>query len=288
MDRTEKIGLGAALGGHALLLALLVFGALRAVQPPLGSDGGGSGDGVAVEIVSESAASEPAAVTEAASVEEVEPVVEETEITPEVAVEPTPVPVPTPKAVPKPAQKTIAKPVAKPTPKPATKAASKPAQKTLQRPATKTGTGRDTGSSDFERNMERTLGGLGSGTGNKPKAGPGEGTGKGASLKTAGQIRNEVNAILGPKILRYIRQCAPSGLDVNKIVTTVTLNLTQSGGIASLSGVSQRGVTENNKPQAAPMERCVTGAIRKAAPFTELNPKDYDGWKTHRMSFQPN
>jgi hypothetical protein len=181
-----------------------------------------------------------------------------------------PVPKPTPKSVPKPVQKMVPKPAAKVPPK----------------TATKTGTGR--GSSDFEKQMERTLGGLGGGTGNKPKTGPGEGTGKGASLKTAGQIRSEVNAILGPKILRYVRQCAPSGVDVNKIVTTVTLNLAANGSVSSLSGISQRGITESNKPQAAPMERCVTSAIRKAAPFSELNPKDYDGWKSHRMSFQPN
>jgi periplasmic protein TonB len=270
MDRTEKIGLGAAIGGHALLLVLLVFGLFQAARPPAGSDGGGSGDGIAVEIVSESASSAPAPVAAPAPVDAVEQVMEQTEVLPEAVVDPLPVPTPTPKSVPKPVQKMV----------------PKPAPRVQPKPATKTGTGR--GSSDFERNMERTLGGLGGGTGTKPKAGPGEGTGKGASLKTAGQIRSEVNAILGPKILRYIRQCAPSGVDVNKIVTTVTLNLSQNGGVSSLSGISQRGVTENNKPQAKPMESCVTNAIRKAAPFSELNPKDYDGWKTHRMSFQPN
>jgi periplasmic protein TonB len=262
MDRSEKIGLGAAVGGHALLLALLVFGLFQAARPS-GSDGGGSGDGIAVEIVSESASSgAPSPVP----VDEVEQVVEQPEILPETTVDPSPIP----KTVPKPVQKMVPKPAPRVPPK----------------PATKTGTGR--GSPDFERQMEQTLGGLGGGTGNKPKTGPGEGTGKGASLKTAGQIRSEVNAILGPKILRYIRQCAPSGVDVNKIVTTVTLNLAANGSVSSLSGISQRGITENNKPQAAPMERCVTSAIRKAAPFTELNPKDYDGWKMHRMSFQPN
>jgi periplasmic protein TonB len=202
-------------------------------------------------------------------VEAVEEAVEQPEILPEATVEPIPIPTPQPKTVAKPAPRTIPKPV--PTPQ------------------TKSGTGRGGGSSDFDRRMQDALGKAGGGgSGATPKKGPGEGAGQGASTKTAGQISREVNAILGPKILRYIRQCAPSGVDVNKIVTTVTLNLSASGGVASLSGVSQRGITENNKPQAQPMERCVTGAIRKAAPFTELNPKDYEGWKTHRMSFQPN
>ena len=265
MDQAEKVGLGAAVGGHALLLALLVFGLFQAAKPPLGSDGGGSGDGIAVSIVSDGAAGAPAPQpTEATEVP-----VEQPEPLPEATVDPLPVPVPAPlpKAVAKPLPKSIAKPL--PTPQP------------------RGGTGRG-GNPDFDRKIKDALGGAGGGTGSTKTKGPGEGSGQGASTKTAGQISREVNAILGPKILRYIRQCAPSGVDVNKIVTTVTLNLSASGSVTSLSGVSQRGITENNRPQAEPMQRCVTGAIRKAAPFTELNPDDYEGWKTHRMSFQPN
>lgn len=259
MDRAEKIGLGTAVGGHALLLALLVFGLFTAARTPSGSDGGGSGDGIAVSIVNEGAAAPAPTPSEA-----VEEVVEQQEILPETLVDPTPLPTPV--------QKTVSKPA--------------PAQKAPVRPVSKPGSSR--GSSDWEREMERKLGALGGGSGSAPKKGAGEGSGQGPSTKTAGQIRSEVNAILGPKILRYIRQCAPSGVDVNRIVTTVTLNLSSTGAVTSLTGVSQRGITDNNRPQAAPLERCVTGAIRKAAPFTELNPKDYEGWKTHRMSFQPN
>ena len=271
MDQSEKVGLGAALGGHALLLALLVFGLVRAAVPT-GSDGGGSGDGIAVEIVSEGAA--------AAAPEPAPSVVEEVEETPapvdETVVDPEPILNPVQKVQPKPVQPV--KPKARSQPQPT------PVQKTV-----KTTTGRGSGKSDFEKEMDKKMGGLGGGgTGNATQKGKGEGSGKGESIKTAGQITKEVNAVLGPKILRFIRQCAPSGVDVNRIITTVTINLSPNGGIASLTGVSQRGITDNNRPQTQPMERCVTGAIRKAAPFTELNAKDYDGWKTHRMSFQPN
>jgi periplasmic protein TonB len=263
MDQAEKVGLGAAVGGHAFLLALLVFGLFQAAKVPMGSDGGGSGDGIAVSIVSEGAASAPAP----APAEIAEEVIEQPEILPEATVAPTPIPTPQPKAVTKPTPRTIPKP--SPTPQP------------------RSGTGRG-GASDFDKRMKDALGGAGGGAGPAKTKGPGEGAGTGASTKTAGQISREVNAILGPKILRYIRQCAPSGVDVNRIITSVTLNLSASGGVASLTGISQRGLTDNNRPQAQPMERCVTSAIRKAAPFTELNPKDYEGWKTHRMSFQPN
>ena len=262
MDQSEKVGLGAALGGHVFLLALLVFGLFRAAVPT-GSDGGGSGDGIAVEIVSEGAAAAPDPAPSV--VEEIEEI-----------------PVPIDEAVVDP--EPILKPVQKLQPKPKIKSPLIPVQKTV-----KNGTGSGRSKSDFEQQMEKKLGGIGgSGTGDAIKKGKGEGAGQGESIKTAGQISKEVNAILGPKILRYIRQCAPSGVDVNRIITTVTINLSTSGGVASLTGVSQRGITDNNRPQALPMERCVTGAIRKAAPFTELNPKDYDGWKVHRMSFQPN
>lgn len=269
MDKADKVGLGAAVGGHVFLLALLLAGLFQASRQ-LGSDGGGSGDGIAVELVSEgSAAPEPApAVIE----EAVEPA-PEPEVLTETVVDPLPSPKPQPKAAPKP------EPVKKTIPK------QQPKQIVKQ---TKTGTGRG-GNSDFMRDMEKKLGNVGGGgSGTQTKKGQGEGAGKGASLKTEGQITREVNAVLGPKILRFIRQCAPSGVDVSRIVTSVTLNLAPNGSITSLTGVSQRGINDNNRPQAQPMERCVTGAIRKAAPFTELDPKDYDGWKVHRMSFQPN
>lgn len=266
MDQSEKVGLGAALGGHAFLLALLVFGLYRAAVP-MGSDGGGSGDGIAVEIVSEGAAAPNPAPSVVDEVQEIPAPIEETVVDPEPMLEPVQ------KVQPKPDQ--LVKPKIKPQ--------TKPVQK-----QTKPGTGKGSSKSDFEREMEKKLGGIGGGAGPNKTKGPGEGGGQGNSIKTAGQISKEVNAILGPKILRYIRQCAPSGVDVNRIITTVTINLSTSGGVNSLTGVSQRGITDNNRPQALPMERCVTGAIRKAAPFIELNPKDYDGWKVHRMSFQPN
>ena len=270
MDRAEKVGLGAALGGHAFLLALLLFGLFQAVRGPLGSDGGGSGDGIAVEIMSEGATvAEPAP----APVEEVIQAVPEAEVEalPDTVVDPAPVP--------KPVQKIAQKPAP----------VKKAIVKTPAKPVKKTGTGAKSGSSDFMRDMDKKLGGVGGGgSGTQTKKGPGEGTGEGKSLKTPGQISKEVNAVLGPKILRYIRQCAPSGPDVNRIITSVTINLSASGAVSSLTGISQRGITDTNRPQALPMERCVTGAIRKAAPFTELNAKDYDGWKVHRMSFQPN
>ena len=268
MDQSEKVGLGTAVGGHAFLLALLVFGLWKAAVP-MGSDGGGSGDGIAVEIVTEGAAAAPdPAPSVLEEVEEIPVPIDET------VVDPEPILQPVQKSQPKPDELV----------KPKIKSQPKPVQKTV-----KTGTGRGGGKSDFEKEMEKKLGGIGGGgAGNATQKGKGEGIGKGESIKTAGQISKEVNAILGPKILRYIRQCAPSGVDVNRIITTVTINLSTSGGVSSLTGVSQRGITDNNRPQAQPMERCVTGAIRKAAPFTELNAKDYDGWKTHRMSFQPN
>lgn len=281
MDQSEKVGLGAAVGGHLLLLALLVLGLFRAAVP-LGSDGGGSGDGIAVEIVSEGAVAAPdPAPSVAQEVEEVEDI--PVPIT-ETVVDPVPIAKPLEKVQPKPNQ--LVKPKVQSPTKPITKPITKPVQKPVK---TATGTGRGGSKSDFEKQMEKKLGGLGGGgTGNTPQKGKGEGAGKGESIKTAGQISREVTAVLGPKILRFVRQCAPSGVDVNRIITTVTINLSVNGSVTSLSGISQRGITDNNRAQAQPMERCVTGAIRKAAPFTELNAKDYDGWKSHRMSFQPN
>ena len=60
----------------------------------------------------------------------------------------------------------------------------------------------------------------------------------------------------------------------------------KDGSLAGLSNISQRGVNDNNRLQAKPMENCVLGAIRRAAPFTSLDPAYYDVWKSHKTAFK--
>lgn len=108
----------------------------------------------------------------------------------------------------------------------------------------------------------------------------------GPPSKSAGQVRGEVNASIGREVLPFLRGCTPSGVDVKQIVTRVTLSLKKDGSLSGLSNISQRGVNDNNRLQAKPMENCVLGAIRRAAPFTSLDPAYYDVWKSHKTAFK--
>jgi len=108
----------------------------------------------------------------------------------------------------------------------------------------------------------------------------------GPSAKSAGQVRGEVNASIGREVLPFLRGCTPSGVDVKRIVTRVTLSLNKDGSLAGLSSVSQTGINENNRLQAKPMENCVLGAIRRAAPFKSLDPEYHSVWKSHKTAFK--
>jgi periplasmic protein TonB len=259
MDQAEKVGLGAALGGHALLLALLLAGLFQAARE-IGSDGGGSGgEGIAVSIMSETA-------TEAAA-----PTAENLDIVPEIQEQAEVLPDPVPDIVreQKPQQKKV---VPTPTPKP------------VRNPPKKGGFG----SADWERRLaqqaEKDKGGRPGGRDDE-----GEGDGDGPTTKTAGQITREVNTILGPQITRYFRACMPNGPEVRRITTSVTLSLAPDGSLSSTSNVLQKGIGDGNRAEAPLVKTCVLNAIRKAgSPFKGLDPKDYSGWKTHRMTFSPN
>ena len=89
-------------------------------------------------------------------------------------------------------------------------------------------------------------------------------------------------ATIGTQI--RIRGC-PSGLDVEKIVTRVTINLNRNGSIASLTNISQTGRTASNAPQLKPTESCIVNSIRAAAPFKGLEEADYASWKSIRITF---
>lgn len=273
MDRSDKVGLGAALGGHALLLALLVFGLFRAAAPS-GPDGGGSGDGVAVEIVSEAAPAAAAPAPAEVPVEEVQETPPEP--VPEAVFDPAPLPKPVERAVPKPAPKP--RPVAKVPPKAVAKPQAKPVR---------TGSPRNSAPSDFDRQMEKRLGGLGGGAGAAKTKGPGEGSGKGATTQSSAQIRSLASNTIAAEVRPFIPGCAPPTSDNSSLRVFVQLSIGSNAALTSANVYDVQGITPSNQAQVEQMKRCVLDSLRKASPYN-LDPDQYDTWRNHKVQLKVN
>lgn len=282
MDRVERLGLGAAIGGHVMLLGAFALGLIMSPDPIKKQDS------ISVSLVGEIAdvSSAPDAIQE----ESAPPAPAQAE-----PADPPPAPAPAmqmerpvekvqPKPVVKPAKTAPTPPLRKtaaakePVKQPPAKAAAQPT-KTTAAPSGKGSTSAKPGG--LSKSFEDSI----SNIGKAPGAGKAVGT---PAAKTAAEVRRTVTAALGPQIMRFVRSCSPNGVGVDKILTRVSLSLNRDGSLAGISGVSQDGVDESNRPQAKPTETCVLNSIRRASPFSGLDDDYYDVWKTHRMAFQPN
>jgi periplasmic protein TonB len=273
MDRTAHIGLGSAIGGHALLLILLslgFFGGSEALVRP---------EPVTVTLVEDSA---PEATTTQASDENPVPAAEIESAQEQQA---APAPQSAPEAPAPPVKTAAAKPVtAKPRPVAARPAASRPA------PARNTAPPRTPGG--FGRGFEDRIAGIGRApaSAGSTKAG-GSGTSKTAAApsgKPTAEVRRSVTAALASQIKPYLEACAPSGVDIDAMRTFITLNLGSNGALTSVSFNKQTGVNESNRPQSEPLKQCALKAARQASPYRGLDPAYHDVWKSHAMQLKAN
>lgn len=267
MDRAERIGFGTAVGGHALLLGAFALGAFftadRITKP----------QPISVSLVGEvadvSTAPDPVFEEPAPAESAAEPASSEPEPTPVMKVEKTP-------------EKPLTKAVEKPTPKPAPKPTPKPVQKqaAVQPKPKQTTQSKQATPKPFSKSFEDAVKGAGSNP--KPTAGtsPKQGT---VARKAGKEVQREVSARLGPQIQERVRRCAPTGLEVDQIITTVTLELEPNGRLTNVSFRGQTGLTETNRPQAEPLRDCILRSIRAASPYSGLDPDYHDVWKTHSM-----
>ncbi len=269
MDRAERIGLGTAIGGHALLLGAFALGAFftadRITKP----------QPISVSLVGEvadvSTAPDPVLEEPAPAESVAEPAPNEPEPTPVMKVEKVP-------------DKPLPKAVDKPTPKPAPKPTPKPVEKKVaaQPKATpkQTAQPKQSAPKPFSKSFEDAVRGVGSNP--KPTQGtsPKQGT---VARKAGAEVRREVNLALGPQIRDKIERCAPTGLDIRQIETFVTLSLEPNGRLSDVRVDKQTGINDNNRPQAEPLKRCIIQAVRAASPFKGLDPDYHDVWKTHAM-----
>lgn len=250
MDRVEKVGLGAAIGGHVILLGAFGLGLLAS------ADTIKKQESISVSLVGEIAdvSTAPDAIQE----ESAPPAAGDTAPS-----EPPPAPTPV---------MPIEKPVAKPVQKPAAKVAAKNAP--VKQPPAKAATPAKPGG--LSRNFEDSINNIGK----APGAGKAVGT---PAAKTATEVRRSVGISIAGQIRSRVRACAPSGIDINKIETFVTLSLEPSGKLTSVRFDKQVGVTDSNQPQAGPLKDCILQAVRAASPYDGLDPEYHDVWKTHAL-----
>ncbi len=250
MDRVEKVGLGAAIGGHVILLGAFGLGLLAS------ADTVKKQESISVSLVGEIAdvSTAPDAIQE----ESAPPATGDTAPS-----EPPPAPTPV---------MPIEKPVAKPLQKPAAKVAAKDAP--VKQPPTKAATPAKPGG--LSRNFEDSINNIGK----APGAGKAVGT---PAAKTATEVRRSVGISIAGQIRSRVLACAPSGIDINKIETFVTLSLEPSGKLTSVRFDKQVGVTDSNQPQAGPLKDCILQAVRAASPYDGLDPEYHDVWKTHAL-----
>ncbi len=269
MDRAEILGFGAAVGGHALLLGLFALGLMASAQTAP------KPQSISVSLVGEIAdvSSAPDAIQE----ESAPPASGETAPT-----EPPPAPTPVmkiekpqTKPVPKPVKAETAAAVAKATAKPIKTAAATPPKTTKATPASGKGT-TPAKPGGLSRSFEDSINNIGK----APGAGKAVGT---PATKTASEVRRSVGVSIAGQIRSRVRACAPTGIDINKIETFVTLSLDMSGKLTSVRFDRQTGTNESNQPQAGPLKDCILQAVRAASPYDGLDPEYYDVWKTHAL-----
>ncbi len=269
MDRAEILGFGAAVGGHALLLGLFALGLMASAQTAP------KPQSISVSLVGEIAdvSSAPDAIQE----ESAPPASGESAPT-----EPPPAPTPVmkiekpqTKPVPKPVKAETGPAVAKATAKPIKTAAATPPKTT--KAATASGKGTTPAKpGGLSRSFEDSINNIGK----APGAGKAVGT---PATKTASEVRRSVGVSIAGQIRSRVRACAPTGIDINKIETFVTLSLDISGKLTSVRFDRQTGTNESNQPQAGPLKDCILQAVRAASPYDGLDPEYYDIWKTHAL-----
>ncbi|MFN3452544.1 MAG: hypothetical protein ACK4ZE_10350 [Sphingorhabdus sp.] len=286
MDRVEKVGLGAAIGGHVLLLGAFGLGLLAS------SESVKKQESISVSLVGEIA--EVSTAPDAIQEESAPPAAGDTAPS-----EPPPAPTPV-MQIEKPVDKPQAKPVQKPTkpdaappvakvaakkepvkqppakatPRPVKTAAATPKTVKAAAPSGKGTTPAKPGG--LGRNFEDSINNISKAHG----AGKAVGT---PATKSASEVRRSVGVSIAGQIRSRVRACAPSGIDINKIETFVTLSLEPSGKLTSVRFDKQIGVSDSNQPQAGPLKDCILQAVRAASPYDGLDPEYHDVWKTHAL-----
>jgi len=273
MDRSERIGLGVSATAHGLVIAALALGlfhwsAPKVALPP--SFEVALTDNIALEsrVTSHEEARTAQAPELGASDPDATPPPEETVTEPE----PEPAPVPKPTAQPAPRPEPAKKTPAKPEPTKTEKAKAEPA-KTAPAKA------------QPEKEKPRRAGMLGAVLSGLDA--PARSDSTSASTSGSAPLGAEAARALSAELRRQLKPFwrAPTGVDADKLVTTLRWRLNPDGTLASgPTLVEQTGKTASNRPQQQLHAEAAARAVRAAAPF-RLPDDYYESWKLIEFSF---
>lgn len=245
----ERPALALAVVLHLALVALLVFQPKQRESFPIPERMSVSlADDVALEATGPVLSQDAQVAIAPTIAEEIAP--------PEPPAKPVPPAPPSPKPAAKPAPAAIAS--AKPLPKPQARLAP---PKPVVKPAAKPGGGSRLGSNFLD----------GADSGSVDANAP----------VPASQIGASEKASLAQAIARQLKPhwSSPQGVDAELLVTVLSFSLNPDGTLASKPRVvSQAGITQSNRPQAARHAELAVRAVELAAPF-DLPPKLYNAWK---------
>lgn len=103
--------------------------------------------------------------------------------------------------------------------------------------------------------------------------------------QTAAQIRASIEVSINAEVRGPWNGCRVTGVDVDRLRTTVVFRLAQSGALERIVSVSTSGVNDSNRPQVQRFEECARRAITLAAPFN-LPGENYQYWQTYTLDFE--
>ena len=290
MDKAEKLGLGAAVGGHVILLGAFALGMLASVEPMPKQES------VSVSLVGEIAdvSTAPDAIQE-----------ESAPPAPGDSAPAEPPPMPTPvmqieKSVEKPQAKPIQKPAKPDTAPPVAKVATKKdptkqqsattaasAVKTAAATPKTTKTAAPSGKGTtpakpggLSRSFEDSINNIGK----APGAGKAVGT---PAAKTAAEVRSATSNTIAAEVRPLIPSCAPRTSDNSSLRVFVALNIGPSAKLISADVYDVQGINPANEAQVDEMKRCVVQSLKAASPY-ELDPKEFEVWKSHKVQLKVN
>lgn len=268
LGREEKLGLGVALAAHVALFGFLALHdpAHNVIPPPQRME-----VSLATDVSLTSTSPNPTAEQQAAVAPETAPPLPEPAPEPVEQTRPAPRPEPQPQPKPKPAPRATAKPQPRPSPSP--RASSRPEAKPSPRASSRpTPAPKPTQRSGGSRIGSDFLAGAGAGERNDSRGTPAAafGAAEQASLEQA------INRQLKP------HWSAPQGADAELLVTVLSWELNPDGTLKGRpTVVSQSGITDSNRPQAALHAERAIRSVQLAAPFN-LPEQFYDKWRRIR------